>query len=773
MSTHGIPLFCISCEVIQIRTDAKRPPISASPSSSIALVPEPCNPYDRNAIVVTSNATKMGYIPRRIAQSLRPMLTDCHHVAWSVKLNASDAAAVADSDDVDDGYGARDIIDISASFVAADHHLMLPLLRMQADAVVAAAALRRLSPVEMHSKFMRESLLLLAELHSSQGNHCIMSHQHAELIRKILAQDDEAISILSRLLQRRALWVQVSALKLEPSCASMSLSSLISIGAITSSSQRMPPELALSLLPSLPLHMLTKLSRTINAKQSTSKRELLREIQNAACKQRTLFGGPMDLASAIVRCLSGVSPFICVLPCTRRLCGRAASFMFLGVAAPAAVTSVVATEYDEVLDDDASEVNSSKCSLAHAHTGCLPWFKLLPMIEMGLVDRPCDALMFCTPLPTPPQAFIANVLSDLEMSDCEFAKDCLDAALCLGGKPATSNGLQSRNGCALAILLSCAARGIREYLLRHDCISRLSPSAQLLSCVLELIPPPPANFPCALPISADAHAVMPLSKALAAAAITSSQSCAHPDVVSFEATSAAVRALTMIDASHVDNPVLALQKLAHLQPQYIARFSSIYVYCKTLHALCPSLETQGMHSLACIAYVILLSLPFLHHRRVHWWTRLCINAENSRFSNVIAVTSSSAECSDPWRHTLMRICHGCPSTPLCDAVLLCALRDDMVCQEDMHCLAKRAQRSIDGSSCCEISKQLISAAVARLNLPALMSAPETIIEGRPSNRIAGQKSHFIGFDDSVGASVEEFALQWCGPLVSLSLFYFL
>ena len=83
----------------------------------------------------------------------------------------------------------------------------------------------------------------------------------------------------------------------------------------------------------------------------------------------------------------------------------------------------------------------------------------------------------------------------------------------------------------------------------------------------------------------------------------------------------------------------------------------------------------------------------------------------------------------------------------------------MIREEDLHCLVKRAQRLIDSSS-CESSKRLIHAAVSRLNLPALMSAPEATIEGRPSNRTAGQKSHFIGFDDSVGASVEEFALQW-------------
>jgi len=538
MSAQGIPLFCISCEVIQIRADAKRPSAVASPSSSVSLVPEPSNPFDRNAVVVTSNATKIGYIPRRIAQSLQPMLNDSRHVAWTVKLQISDGAAATavGSDDVDDGCGTRDVVDISASLIAADNHELLPLLRMQADAVVAAAAVRRASPAELHSKFMRDSLLLLTQLHAScgsascgsQGNRSMMSHQHAELIHQILAQDDDALSLLSRLLQRRALWVQISSMKLDSTSAS--LSSLMSIAAVASSSQRMPPELALSLLPSLPLPLLTKLSRTINAKQATSKRDLLREIQNAASKQRTLFGGPMDLASAIMRCLSDSPPFICVLPSIRRLCGRAASFMFLGVAAPASVTAVAAAEYDEVLDDALSEANSGKCSLTHSHAGCLPWFKLLPMIEMGLVDRPCDALMVAAPLPPPPQPFIENVLSDVEMSDWELAKDSLDAALCFGGKPAASNGMHSRSGCALAILLSCAVRGIREYLLRHDCMSRSSPSAQLLSCVLELIPPPPINFPSASPMSACTHTVVPLPKALAAAVTASaSHSSVHPD----------------------------------------------------------------------------------------------------------------------------------------------------------------------------------------------------------------------------------------------------
>jgi hypothetical protein len=233
--------------------------------------------------------------------------------------------------------------------------------------------------------------------------------------------------------------------------------------------------------------------------------------------------------------------------------------------------------------------------------------------------------------------------------------------------------------------------------------------------------------------------------------------------VSIAAAAAATRAFTLLNASSrgVDSPMYMLQTLPHMQPHYISRFSSVYVYCKTLHSICPSLETLGLHAEAVLAYLILLSLPYLRHRRAHWWTRLCINVENARFPlEVPAASLADAHC-DASYSALLRMCHGSASAPLSDSLMLCALMDDMVHEEDLYCLTQRAQRFVDSGKSSHHDKRSISSAISALNLPALTKVPEIIIEGRPSNRAAGQKSHFIGFDDSIGVSVEEFALQWC------------
>ncbi len=748
-------LFCISCELIQIRSDTKHPLNSASS----ALVPEPNNPHDRNAIAVTSNGAKVGYIPRRIARTLQPVLLETRGISWTINLNVLRSDLPDSNDEADDGCGA--MVEITAS--AADDCDALPLLRIQAEAVVAAAGCKRLSSSELHSKFIRDSLQLLSQMHA-HADHTVVSPSHAQLIGTVLAQDDAALALLSRLLQRRALWVQASALKLHPTCAA--LSSLVAIGVIATTAQPMSPQLALSLLPSLHLPLLTKLSRAINAKQAATKADVLREIHNAASKQRTLFGGAIDLASAITRCLIDQSPFICVLPSVRRLCGRAATFTFLGVAAPAAVTAAVSSEFDEGLHDGTLEGTTSRYSLTHSHSGCLPWFKLLPMIDVCKMDRPCDLLMAACPA-MPPQSTISCVLSDFEMSDCDFAKDCLSAALWIGGKPAVSHSAHTWTSSALAILMSCAVRGIRNYLHRHACIAQHSAAAQLLSCVLELTPPTPLNFPHALPMSSDAHVFPSLPRALAAAA-TACAVATRPShcfgAVPLGAASAAVRALvaTCADQS-ASSPMHLLQALPHMQPHYISRFSSINIYCKTLHYLCSLLETEGMHAHACIAYIILLLLPYIRHRRAHWWTRLCINVENPRFPPMVPSASSCGEqYSDPNYIALLRMCC-CPSSTsslLCHSLLLCAFKDDMVDEENIHCLVQRAQRLADGSSTSESCKLSISTVISSLNVPALKIAPEVIIEGRPSNRTAGKKSHFIGFDDSVCVSVEDLALQW-------------
>jgi hypothetical protein len=747
-------LFCISCDVIQIRSEARSTLILAA-SAPGCLLPEPSNPYDRYAVAVTSNDAKMGYIPRRIARCLQPMLTD-QQISWTVTLRLSEAAAADGIDESDEGQTAT--ADISAS--ALNSCGALPLLRIQADTVVAAAAAKRLSPDELHSKFMRDSLLHLTHVHAV-GVCSIVSPTHAELASKLLSLDDYSLGLLSRLMQRRSQWVQASALKLHTS--STALSSLISIGVVATSSQRMAPELALSLLPSLPLPILTKLSRAINAKQAASKRDVLREIMSAACKQRTLFGGPMHLAPAIARCLADVPPFICVLPSVRTLCGRSASLMFLGVAKPPAVITAISSEYDEALSEDVLEGSAGRSSVTHSHAGCLHWFKLLPMIEIGMADRPCDLLAdVCT---MPPQPITASVLSDVEMTDCDFAKDCLDAAVWFGAKTSASNDLQSRTGCALLILLSCAVRGVREYLHRHGCMSQQCPSAQLLSCVFDFIPPPPPNFPRASSTCYDAYALPSLPKALAAAsnaASSATSNSAQSAAVSIEAAAVSLRAFTLLNSSphSACSPMRLLQALPHMQPHYVSRFSSVYVYCKTLHAICPSLEALGMHAHACIAYVMLLSLPFFRHRRAHWWTRLCINVENARFSRAAPTESLTDDHGEAGYSALLRMCRGCSSAALSDSLLLCALKDDMVHESGLLCLIQRAQRFADASCSSEQSKQSIAAAISRLNLPALLDVPEIIIEGRPSNRAAGQKSHFIGFDDSVGVSVEDLALQW-------------
>jgi hypothetical protein len=757
MCSQGIVLLHISCEIIHIRSNTPR--LSISSADRVSLVAEPSNPHDRHAIAVFSNDAKVGYIPRRIARSLQRMLLDSCNVSWTVNLSASDAATLDGNEDADDAIGS--IIDIAAT---ADHDCDgLSLLRIQADAVIAAAAVKRLSTAELHAKFLRDSITLLRRLHSScrgstQGEYCVMSSVHAELADSLATQDDAALSLLSRLLQRRAMWVQASALKLQPT--STTLSALVSIGAVVSTSQRISSELALSLLPSLPLPLLAKLSRAINAKQCASKRDILREIHNAAFKQRTLFGGPMDLASAIMRCLNDASPFISVLPNVRRLCGRAASYTFLGAAAPAAVIAAITSEYDESTHDDVNECNSNRCSLTHSHSGCLSWFKVLPMIEIGLVDRPCEVLMSASSIP--PQPFVTHFLSDFEMSDCDFAKDCLDAALWIGGKPAASNSSLPTTCCSVITLMSCAALGARDYILRHGCIARSSPSAQLLSFIFELIPSPPPNFPCALTLGADTRTCLSLPKALADATISPPIPL---DSSLLEAAATVVRVFTILNASEqdVDSPMCLLQALPHMQPYYVSRFSSIYIYCKTLHCVCPMLETQGMHAHACIVYVLLLSLPFLRHRRAHWWTRLCINFENARFLRTFPpIVTLSDKYNFPNLSLLLRMCQDSSKTPppLSDSLLLCALGDKMIYEENMHCLIQRAHRFADGRSTSECSKTSMSSAISGLSLAALICAPEVIIEGRPSNRTAGQKSHFIGFDDSVGVSVEEFALQW-------------
>jgi hypothetical protein len=752
MTGADVNLFCISCDVIQIRSEAKRPLIPAA-SAAACLVLEPSNPYDRNAVYVTSNDAKVGYLPRRIARSLQPMLADPKNIQWTVTLSVSDAGAADGVDEWDEAQAAT--AHISAS--AAESCEVLSLLRLQADTVVAAAAVKRLSPDELHSKFMRDSFLHTMRLHASSGS--IISHAHAELASKLLGLDDAALCLLSRLMQRRSLWVQASALKLHPT--STSLPSLVSIGAVATTGQRMSPELALSLLPSLPLPILAKLSRAVNARQAASKRDVIREILNAACKQRTLFGGPMDVASAITRCLIDASPFICVLPIARTLCGRSASLSFLGVAPPPAVAAAITSDYDDAVSDAAAEGSCGRSPYTHCHAGCSPWFKLLPMIEMGMADRPCDLLAsVCT---LPPQPVVTRVLSDIEMSDCDFAKDCLDAAVWFGAKTATSNSMHSKARSALPILFSCATCGVRDYLRRHACIS---PEHRFLSCIFDLVPPPPPDFPCASSSCIDAHAFPPLPKALAAAAhaaALASSSSPHRATVSIAAAAAATRAFTLLNASSrgVDSPMYMLQTLPHMQPHYVSRFTSVYVYCKTLHSICPSLDTLGLHAEAVLAYLILLSLPYLRHRRAHWWTRLCINVENARFPLEVPAASLADAHGNSSYSALLRMCHGSASPPLSDSLMLCALMDDMVHEEDLYCLAQRAQRYVDSGKSSHHDKRSISSGISALNLPALTNVPEIIIEGRPSNRTAGQKSHFIGFDDSIGVSVEEFALQWC------------
>jgi hypothetical protein len=688
------------------------------------------------------------------------MLAASQHISWTVTLRLSEASAADGIDEPEEGQTAT--VDISAS--ASCSCGALPLLRMQADAVITAAAMKRLSLDELHAKFMRDSMLHLTHVHASssaQGVSSVISRAHAELASKVLDLDDAALSLLSRLMQRRSQWVQASALKLH--AASAALSSLISIGAVVTTSRRMVPELALSLLPCLPLPMLTKLSRAINAKQATSKRDVLREILNAACKQRTLFGGPMDLAPAIARCLADTSPYICVLSSTRALCGRAASLTFLGVTKPPAAIAAITSEYEEALNDVAPEGSSGRSSTTHSHIGCLPWFKLLPMIEMGMLDRPCDSLASVSTMP--PLPIIAGVLSDAEMSDCDFAKDCLDAAIWFGAKTLTPNSIHS-TGCVLLILLSCAVRGVRDYLQRHGCLSQHCPSAQMLSCVFELVHPPPPDFPCASSSRNDAHSFQPLPKALAAAAhaaASTASNAANGAALSIEAAAVTLFAFTMLNAStrSASSPFCLLQALPHMQPHYVSRFSSVHVYCKTLHAICPSLEALGMHAHACIVYVMLLSLPFLRHRRAHWWTRLCINVENARFPRALPTGPFGGEHGGASYTSLLRMCNGCSSSALSDLVLFCALKDDMVHEAGLHCLIQRAQRNVAAKCLLEFGKQSITSAINSLNVPPLTTVPEIIVEGRPSNRAAGQKSHFIGFDDSVGVSVEELALQWC------------
>jgi hypothetical protein len=375
----------------------------------------------------------------------------------------------------------------------------------------------------------------------------------------------------------------------------------------------------------------------------------------------------------------------------------------------------------------------------------------------------------------PPQPIVTHCLSDFEMSDCDFAKDCLSAAVWIAGKPAAPHGARSRTGCMLTLLMSCAVRGVSDYLLRHGCIPCSSPP-HLLSCVLQLIPPPPPDFPRALPVGSDARAFPPLPGALAAAAnaYQSTAPSSHAASPSLAAAAAAVHALAALHASCCsdDSPMRLLQALPHMQPHYVSRFSSINVYCKTLHFICPLLETEGMHAHACVAYVILLNLPFFRHRRAHWWSRLCINVDNSRFPRSLP-PCNDGQC-DANYNALLSL--SLPSSashvtshplPLGDALLLCALVDKMIPEEDAHALVQRAQRLIDGSSATECSKLTISTAIFNLNLPTLTTAPEIVIEGRASNRAAGQKSHFIGFDDSVGVSVEELALQWCVQCVNI------
>jgi hypothetical protein len=352
------------------------------------------------------------------------------------------------------------------------------------------------------------------------------------------------------------------------------------------------------------------------------------------------------------------------------------------------------------------------------------------------------------------------------MCDCDFAKDCLNAAVWLGGKPTAFYGVQSRYRYAQVILLSCAVHGIRNYLVRHGCMSRSSRAAQLLSRVFELIPSPPPEFSYPPDVS-DVSIGSPMPRALAAAAsaFSTNSSAAHTGDLTLQAAAAVVRAFLSLSAAErsVDSPIHLLQMLPHMQSNGIARFSSIHIFCKTLHSLCSSLETHNMHALACVAYILLLSLPFLRHRRAHWWTRLCINIENVRFP--LAKPQDSPCTAEPilCAHSELLVIQEQLSSPLtlADSVLLSALGDDMVPKEYLHCLVHRAQRSIDGRSASESSKRLISDAISGLHLAVLSCPPEIVIEGRPSNRTAGQKSHFIGFDDSVGVSVEALALQWC------------
>ena len=123
MSAAIVELFCISCELIQIRSGTKHP-LNSLNSASSALVPEPNNPHDRNAIAVTSNGAKVGYIPRRIARTLQPVLLETRGISWTINLNVLRSDLPDSNDEADDGCGA--MVEITAS--ATDDCDALPLL---------------------------------------------------------------------------------------------------------------------------------------------------------------------------------------------------------------------------------------------------------------------------------------------------------------------------------------------------------------------------------------------------------------------------------------------------------------------------------------------------------------------------------------------------------------------------------------------------------------------------------------------------------------------
>lgn len=47
----------------------------------VELIPEPDNPYDKNAIAVYMNNVQIGYVPTGLTESIRPYIGNCYFVA--------------------------------------------------------------------------------------------------------------------------------------------------------------------------------------------------------------------------------------------------------------------------------------------------------------------------------------------------------------------------------------------------------------------------------------------------------------------------------------------------------------------------------------------------------------------------------------------------------------------------------------------------------------------------------------------------------------------